>query len=180
MSRVGKNPIKIPQGVTVQMEGTVVTVNGPRGSLSREIPQEIDVQVNGGSLMVLRRDESRRSRAMHGLMRALVGNMVTGVSEGFRKVLEIHGIGYRADASGNILTLTLGYSHPVQYVLPEGITAKVEKQTVIGLEGIDRELLGETAAKIRALRPVEPYKGKGIRYANETVRRKAGKAGAKK
>ncbi|MBZ4658676.1 MAG: ribosomal protein [Desulfacinum sp.] len=179
MSRVGKNPVPIPKGVDVKLDGATITVKGPKGTLSRQLPKEIDVAVEEGRIVVRRKDDARQSRALHGLVRALVSNMVVGVSQGFTRVLEIHGVGYRADVNNNVLNLTLGYSHPINYTLPQGIQATVEKQNVIRLEGIDRELLGQTAANIRGLRPVEPYKGKGIRYADEQVRRKAGKTGKK-
>ncbi len=179
MSRVGKNPVPIPKGVDVKLDGATITVKGPKGTLSRQLPKEIDVAVEEDRIVVRRKDDARQSRALHGLVRALVSNMVVGVSQGFTRVLEIHGVGYRADVNNNVLNLTLGYSHPINYTLPQGIQATVEKQNVIRLEGIDRELLGQTAANIRGLRPVEPYKGKGIRYADEQVRRKAGKTGKK-
>jgi len=180
MSRVGKLPINIPQGVDVSLQELTLTVKGPKGSLNLSVSPKVDVDVNGGVIQVGRRDDSNESRALHGLTRALVNNMVQGVSQGFTRVLEIQGTGYRADVQNNVLNLSLGYSNPVQFVLPDGIKAAVERQTVIRLEGIDKELLGETAARIRALRPVEPYKGKGIRYAGERIHRKAGKTGAKK
>ncbi len=180
MSRVGKLPITIPPGVTVTLEDPVLTVKGPLGSLTRNVPAHVDLKIEPNSIRVLRKDESHESRAHHGLVRALVFNMVHGVSQGFVRALEIQGTGYRADVQSNVLSLSLGYSHPIQFPLPEGIKASVEKQTVIRLEGIDRELLGQTAARIRALRPVEPYKGKGVRYAGERVVRKVGKAGSKK
>ncbi|SMC26127.1 LSU ribosomal protein L6P [Desulfacinum hydrothermale DSM 13146] len=179
MSRVGKNPVPVPQGVDVKVDGAKITVKGPKGVLTRELPSQIQVTVEGDQIVCRRADESRQARSLHGLVRALVSNMVVGVSQGFTKVLEIHGVGYRAEVNKNVLNLTLGYSHPINYELPEGIQATVDKQNVIRLEGTDREVLGQTAANIRALRPVEPYKGKGVRYADEQVRRKAGKAGKK-
>lgn len=180
MSRVGKLPINIPSGVTVSLEHPTLTVKGPLGALTRPVPSHVDLQIDPSSIKVLRKDESIQSRSQHGLARALIFNMVHGVSQGFVQALEIQGTGYRADVQGNVLSLSLGYSHPIQFPLPEGIKASVEKQTVIRLEGIDRELLGQTAARIRALRPVEPYKGKGVRYSGEHVVRKVGKAGSKK
>lgn len=180
MSRVGKLPINIPSGVTVSLEHPTLTVKGPLGALTRSVPSHVDLQIDPSSIKVLRKDESIASRSQHGLARALIFNMVHGVSQGFVRALEIQGTGYRADVQGNVLSLSLGYSHPIQFPLPEGIKASVEKQTVIRLEGIDRELLGQTAARIRALRPVEPYKGKGVRYSGEHVVRKVGKAGSKK
>jgi large subunit ribosomal protein L6 len=180
MSRVGKLPITIPQGVTVSLKEHVLTVKGPKGTLARQLPLTLDVDLAEPHLSIKRRDDSNESRALHGLARALVNNMVLGVSQGFVKAMEIHGTGYRAEAQSSILNLSLGYSHPIQFPLPEGITATVERQTAIRLEGIDKELLGQTAARIRALRPAEPYKGKGIRYTGEYIHRKAGKTGSKK
>ncbi|OIP88223.1 MAG: 50S ribosomal protein L6 [Syntrophobacteraceae bacterium CG2_30_61_12] len=180
MSRVGKNPVPVPKGVNVTFDGALLTVNGPKGSLSRQLPAAIEVELSGEAIVLKRHDDNRQSRSLHGLTRALVSNMVVGVSTGFVRLLEIHGIGYRADAKNKILNLNVGHSHPVMFTLPEGISASVDKQNVIRLEGIDRELLGQTAAKIRAVRSCEPYKGKGIRYGGENIRRKAGKTGAKK
>ncbi len=180
MSRIGKNPIPIPKGVEVSLQGDAVTVKGPKGLLERRVPAEISVTVENGQIIVRRKDDERRSRSLHGLMRVLLHNMVTGVSQGFTKVLEIQGVGYRCDVANNVLNFTLGHSHPLSFILPEGVKASVDKQTVIRLEAVDKELLGQTAANIKALRPVEPYKGKGIRYANQWVRRKAGKTGSKK
>ncbi|MEJ5348401.1 MAG: 50S ribosomal protein L6 [Desulfosoma sp.] len=180
MSRIGKNPIAIPKGVEVTLQGDAVIVKGPKGQLERRVPSEVSVTVEDGQILVRRKDDERRSRSMHGLMRVLLHNMVTGVSQGFTKVLEIQGVGYRCDLTNNVLNFSLGHSHPVSFPLPQGVSASVEKQTVIRLEAVDKELLGQTAANIKALRPVEPYKGKGIRYAAQWVRRKAGKTGGKK
>ncbi|MCC6765001.1 MAG: 50S ribosomal protein L6 [Deltaproteobacteria bacterium] len=176
MSRVGKQSIAVPGGVTVSVEPGVVRVKGPKGTLSAAVSPLVEVKVEGSTVNVGRREDSRDARSVHGLTRKLVGNMVTGVSEGFRRVLEINGVGYRAEAKGNALQLALGYSHPILFQLPQGVQAKVDKQTVVTLEGADRQVLGETAAAIRKLRPPEPYKGKGIKYAEEKIRRKAGKA----
>ncbi len=180
MSRVGKVPISIPQGVQISLEQLILTISGPKGTLARPVPEQLDLEVDKQSIHIKRRDDSRESRSLHGLMRALVFNMVQGVSQGFTKSLEIQGTGYRADVQNNILNLSLGYSHPINFNLPEGIKATVERQNLIRLEAIDKELLGQTAARIRALRAVEPYKGKGIRYSGEKVHRKVGKAGSKK
>ena len=180
MSRVGKLPIILPQGVSVSLNDQVLTIKGPKGALSRPLTPNVDLQVDQQVIQVKRKDDTLKSRSLHGLTRALVFNMVHGVSQGFTRVLEIQGTGYRADVQGNILNLSLGYAHPVRFPLPDGITAAVERQTVIRLEGIDKELIGQTAAQIRSLRAVEPYKGKGIRYSDERVHRKAGKAGSKK
>lgn len=180
MSRVGKLPIPLPKGVEVKFSDSVLTVKGPRGTLQRSVPAGIDVEISKEAVAFKRRDDSKESRSTHGLVRALAHNMVKGVSEGFTKGLEIQGTGYRAEVQGNNLNLSLGYSHPVQFALPDGIKASVDRTNVVRLEGIDIEALGETAARIRALRPVEPYKGKGIRYSGERIHRKVGKTGSKK
>jgi len=178
MSRIGKLPITVPAGVKVHVADGRVRVEGPKGKLERRIDPEVTVAVEGAAVHVKRRDDSRRARSVHGLTRILVDNMVQGVGKGFTRVLEINGVGYRAEARGNILFMTLGYSHPIAYQLPAGVTAKVERQVVVTLEGADRELLGQVAAAIRELRPPEPYKAKGVKYAEEHIRRKAGKAAA--
>jgi large subunit ribosomal protein L6 len=178
MSRVGKLPITVPTGIKVHVADGRVRVEGPKGKLERRIDPEVTVAVEGAAVVVKRRDDSRRARSVHGLMRELVNNMVQGVGKGFTRVLEINGVGYRAEARGNLLFLTLGYSHPIAYQLPAGVTAKVERQVVVTLEGADRELVGQVAAAIRELRPPEPYKAKGVKYAEEHIRRKAGKAAA--
>jgi len=178
MSRIGKVPLVLPQGVTLKVTDGHVRVEGPKGKLTRPIDPEVAIEVEGNTVHVKRREESRRGRSVHGLMRKLVGNMVQGVGKGFTRVLEINGVGYRAEARGKILFLTLGYSHPIAFQLPEGVTAKVERQVIVTLEGADRELLGQAAAAIRGLREPEPYKGKGVKYAEETIRRKAGKSAA--
>ena len=180
MSRIGKKPIPIPQGVKVQLDGLTVRAEGPKGKLSQEVPAGLTPRVADGTLVIERHGEDRRARALHGLARALVSNMVTGVKDGFERKLEIVGIGYRAQMQGKSIQLALGYSHPVLFPLPDGVTAEIDKQTAITLRGPDKAVLGQTAAKLRALREPDPYKGKGIRYAGETVRRKVGKkAGAK-
>ncbi len=176
MSRIGKLPINVPSGVTVAVEPGAVRVSGPRGKLAVTVNPLAEVKVEGNTVSVVRRDDSRTARGVHGLTRVLISNMVTGVSAGFRRVLEINGVGYRAEVKGRAIQLALGYSHPIMFPLPDGIDAKVDKQTGITLEGADRQVLGETAAAIRKLRPPEPYKGKGIKYAEEKIRRKAGKA----
>jgi large subunit ribosomal protein L6 len=180
MSRVGKLPIALPKGVAVTLTDLVLTVKGPKGTLQRSLPASLDVEIAKETLAFKRRDDSKEARSTHGLIRALVSNMVRGVSDGFNRGLEIQGTGYRAEVQGNNLNLSLGYSHPIQFPLPEGIKATVDRSNVIRLEGIDIEVLGQTAARIRALRPVEPYKGKGIRYSGVHVRRKVGKTGSKK
>ncbi|MGH7822680.1 MAG: 50S ribosomal protein L6 [Candidatus Binatia bacterium] len=176
MSRVGKLPIPIPQGVKVALDGLAVAIEGPKGKLDFAVDPSMKVEVADGKIVVARKDDTRRARGIHGLTRKILANMVQGVTQGFTRVLEINGVGYRAEAKGGLLQLALGYSHPIVFQLPPGVTAKVEKQTVVTLEGADRQILGETAAMIRGLRPPEPYKGKGVKYAEETIRRKAGKA----
>jgi large subunit ribosomal protein L6 len=178
MSRIGRLPIQIPDGVKLQVADATVRVEGPKATLSRRLEPEVSIRLDGKTAVVERRDDSRRARGMHGLTRRLVANMVQGAASGFTRVLEITGVGYRAEARGQLLYLTLGYSHPIAYQLPDGVTAKVDRQVVITLEGADLEVLGQTAAAIRRLRPPEPYKGKGVRYGTETIRRKAGKAAA--
>lgn len=179
MSRIGKRPISIPAKVQVAIDGSHISVKGPKGELSRVLPEAVSVEQEGETLLVQRRDDSRPSRQLHGLSRTLVANMVEGVSQGFQRRLEIQGVGYRAQVQGRNLTLNVGYSHPVQIVPPEGIQFAVENNTNVIVTGFDKELVGNMAAKIRYVRPPEPYKGKGIRYAGEVVRRKAGKAGKK-
>ena len=178
MSRIGKAPITVPGGVDVAVSGRKVTVKGPKGELSREVSELVSVRQDGDTLLVERVDDSRSARAMHGLTRSLVANMVTGVTEGFRKELDIVGVGYRAQAkSSNALELALGFSHPVNVTAPDGIEFVVPQPTRIEVHGIDKQLVGQVAADIRAWRKPEPYKGKGVRYVDEHVRRKAGKAG---
>lgn len=179
MSRIGKAPIAVPSGVEVTIAGRTVTVKGPKGTLTREVPGEITVRKEESTLLVERPNDERLNRAMHGLSRTLVNNMVVGVTEGFAKELDIVGVGYRAEAQGQNLRLALGFSHPVIVPAPDGITFEVPAQTKIIVKGIDKELVGQVAADIRAIRKPEPYKGKGVRYANERVLRKAGKAGKK-
>ncbi|NJN85546.1 MAG: 50S ribosomal protein L6 [Leptolyngbyaceae cyanobacterium SL_7_1] len=179
MSRIGKRPISLPAKVTVAIDGQQVTVKGPKGELSRVIPSEVEIIQEGDTLIVARRNESRAARQRHGLSRTLVANMVEGVSQGFQRRLEIQGIGYRAQVQGRSLNLTVGYSHPVQITPPDGIQVAVENNTNVVVSGIDKEIVGNIAAQIRAVRPPEPYKGKGIRFSGEVVRRKAGKAGKK-
>jgi large subunit ribosomal protein L6 len=179
MSRVGKKPVDLPSGVQVTIEDSKIEVKGPKGTLSRELHPLVKVEQQDGKVVVTPIDESLKARGLWGLFRSLIANMVQGVNGGFTKVLEINGVGYRAEAAGSTLKLTLGFSHPVEFALPEGISGSVDKNTVITLSGIDKELLGQTAATIRAFRPPEPYKGKGIKYAEETIRRKVGKAGVK-
>jgi large subunit ribosomal protein L6 len=182
MSRIGKQPVAIPDGVQVQIANGNVRVKGPKGQLEWELPQTIQGRVEGSEVIVERPDDTRQSKALHGLSRALIANMVQGVSQGFEKALEIHGTGYRANVEGNIFQLELGYSKPIRFPLPEGISAEVDRPMassdrpiVAQIRGIDKQLVGEVAAEIRSLRPPEPYRGKGVRYQGEYVRRKVGK-----
>ncbi len=177
MSRIGKKPITIPAGVEIKKDGNVFTAKGPKGELTRELSSEIKVNINGTEITFERPNDLPSIRALHGTTRANVNNMVTGVSEGFAIRLELVGVGYRVQANGKGLTLALGYSHPVEIEPVEGITFKVEGNNKITVEGIDKQLVGQIAANIRAKRPPEPYKGKGIKYAHETIRRKEGKKG---
>lgn len=179
MSRIGKRPIPVPAKVSVTIDGQDVQVKGPKGELSRTLPSGVVVVQEGDTVLVNRRDNSRLARERHGLCRTLVANMVEGVSNGYQKRLEIQGIGYRAQVQGRNLNLSLGYSHPVVFEPPAGIEFVVENNTNVVISGIDKELVGNIAASIRASRPPEPYKGKGVRYAGEQVRRKAGKSGKK-
>ncbi|MCB2187770.1 MAG: 50S ribosomal protein L6 [Deltaproteobacteria bacterium] len=179
MSRVGKKPIEVPSSVEVKIDGQKIEVKGAMGTLSREFHPLVAIEREEGQLAVKPVDETQKARALWGLSRTLLFNMVTGVSQGFKRVLEINGVGYRAEVTGNVLKLSLGFSHPVNFELPQGVTASVEKNTILTLNSIDKELLGQTAATIRAYRPPEPYKGKGVKYAEEVIRRKVGKAGAK-
>ena len=177
MSRIGEQPITLPAGVTPAIDGSTVTVTGPKGELSQEIPAGIDVSLGDGLVSVTRRDDERETRSFHGLVRSPVNNVVVGVSTGLRKDLEIVGTGYRATAKGKGIELQLGFSHSITVDAPEGITFTLPRNTYIEIAGIDKQLVGQVAANIRALRSPEPYKGKGVRYANEHVKRKAGKAG---
>ncbi len=179
MSRIGRRPITIPNKVTVEVNGQQIAVKGPKGSLERLLPTKVLVEREGETLLLVRQDESRAARERHGLCRTLVANMVDGVSQGFEKRLEIQGVGYRAQAQGSKLTLNVGYSKPVEIIMPQGIQVAVENNTQVLVSGIDKEIVGNIAAQIRAVRPPEVYKGKGIRYQGEYVRRKAGKAGKK-
>jgi large subunit ribosomal protein L6 len=177
MSRIGKAPIEIPSGVDVTVHGQDVSVKGPKGTLERSFHEKVRISVDDGVATVERFDDQRDSRALHGLSRALLANMVTGVKDGFRKELSIVGVGYRANLQGSALELQVGYSHPVKIDAPAGISFEVPNPTHVIVSGIDKELVGQVAANIRKVRPPEPYKGKGIRYVDEYVRRKAGKAG---
>lgn len=177
MSRIGNSPISLPSGVEVKVNGDTVVVKGPKGSLTQAVNSAITVVVDDGTVTVSRRDDERQNRALHGLTRALINNMVIGVSEGYTKELTAVGVGYRASLKGDTLELLVGFSHPVNIKTPEGITLEVPEPTKIIVSGIDKQKVGQVAANIRAVRPPEPYKGKGIRYVDEHVRRKAGKAG---
>jgi large subunit ribosomal protein L6 len=177
MSRIGKLPIPVPSGVEVTLSGQSVTVTGPKGTLNHTLPEPITLVQEDGTLLVQRPNDERESRALHGLTRSLVANMVTGVTAGFEKTLEIRGVGYRVQARGSNLEFALGFSHPVPVLAPAGITFEVQTPTRFIVRGIDKQAVGETAAKIRKLRRPDPYKGKGVRYLGENVRRKVGKAG---
>jgi len=179
MSRIGKLPIPMPKGVDVKLQGQHLTVKGPKGELELDVVEEMSVKVGGDEIVVERPSDTAKHKALHGLTRSLIANMVEGCSEGFRKTLEIQGVGYRADMKGKTLNLQLGFSHPIDFEPPEGISIQTPDQTTIVIEGADKQAVGQTAAVIRGYRPPEPYKGKGIRYQGEHVRRKAGKtAGA--
>ena len=180
MSRIGRMPIAIPAGVTVEIaENNHVTVKGPKGTLERTLPSEMDIKVEGSEVVVTRPNDLKKMKSLHGLTRTLIHNMIVGVTEGYEKTLEINGVGYRAAKSGKKLTLTLGYSHPVEMEDPAGIESIVEGTNKIIVKGIDKEKVGQFAAEIRTKRPPEPYKGKGIKYADEHIRRKVGKTGKK-
>ena len=176
MSRIGKLPIAIPSGVKVAIDARAVHLEGPKGKMQTALPVGVDVKVEDNVVTVERQTEDRKIRALHGLTRKLIANMVQGVSHGFTRVLDINGVGYRAEVKGQEIHMTLGYSHPVVFQLPPGVSATVERQIIITLTSADRQVLGEAAAKIRSLRPPEPYKGKGIKYREEVIKRKAGKA----
>ena len=180
MSRIGRLPITVPAGVTVEIsENNKVTVKGPKGTLERELPAEMEIKLDCDTIVVTRPSDLKRMKSLHGLTRTLINNMVVGVTNGYEKVLEVNGVGYRAAKSGNKLTLSLGYSHPVEMIDPEGVETVVEGQNKIVVKGIDKEKVGQYAAEIRDKRRPEPYKGKGIKYADEVIRRKVGKTGKK-
>jgi large subunit ribosomal protein L6 len=176
MSRIGKKPIIIPNGVQISRDNMEIKAEGPKGSLSMNVPGELDINVENGSILVSRRSEDRRSRSLHGLTRTLISNMVTGVSTGFQRTLEISGVGYRAEVAGDLLKLYLGFSKPMEYKIPDGISVQVDKQVTVMLSGIDKQFVGSVASQIRALRKPEPYKGKGIKYQGERIKRKVGKS----
>ena len=179
MSRIGRKPVAVPKGVTLQVEGNSVAVKGPRGELRRELHPDMEIALQDGQFTVARPSEEKRHKALHGLTRTLVQNMVDGVSKGFSKSLEIQGVGYKAEAKPYGVNLIVGFSHPVKYEAPKGIKISVDNNVLVKIEGADKELVGQVAAELRQVRPPEPYKGKGIRYVGEHVRRKAGKTGAK-
>jgi len=179
MSRVGKKPISIPDKTKVSYADRVVTVQGKNGTLTQEIHPAVDINIEKDVINVILNDQSRTTMALQGMTRSLLNNMVTGVSQGFERVLEINGIGYRAELKGKSIVFNLGYSHPIDFPLPDGVSAAVDKNNVVKLSSIDKQLLGQTAARIRQLRPPEPYKGKGVKYAEENIQRKAGKTGTK-
>lgn len=176
MSRIGKRPIAIPNGVKINLQQEIITVEGPKGALSMGIPKGVELLIDSGTAQVKRVSDAREDRSAHGLMRTLLSNMVTGVSAGFDKGLEISGVGYRAEITGDVLKMVLGYSNPVEYKIPKGITIKVDKLVNINVSGIDKQLVGKVAAEIRSMKKPEPYKGKGIKYVGERIRRKVGKS----
>jgi large subunit ribosomal protein L6 len=177
MSRIGRKILPLPKGVTLSQKPGAVSVKGPKGELSKPLPEGVSIKTEGDKIQVLRADDSRQNRAKHGLMRAHLANMVKGVTDGWNRELEINGVGYRAEVAGDTINMALGFSHPVAFKLPKGVTAKVDKNRVT-LSSADRDLVGQTAAKVRELRPPEPYKGKGVKYVEEIIKRKVGKAGA--
>ncbi|MGD0886514.1 MAG: 50S ribosomal protein L6 [Thermodesulfovibrionales bacterium] len=180
MSRIGKKPIDVPKGVDITVDGNTVQVKGPKGQLSWRHPERVSVLLREGKVLVQRSGDLKQDKSLHGLTRSLVSNMVTGVSQGYERVMEISGVGYRAQVQGSKITFTLGYSHPIEYQLPEGVSAAVDqRQTTLTLKGIDKQQIGQIAANIRALRPPDIYKGKGVRYAGERIKLKVGKAGKK-
>lgn len=176
MSRIGKKPIEIPAGIQISRDQSEIKVKGPKGELSAKMPDGVELVVGDAAVIVSRRSDDRRDRSAHGLARTLVSNMVTGVSKGFEKGLEISGVGYRAELNDNVLKLALGYSSPAEYVIPKGISVKIDRQVNLVVSGIDKQLVGMVAAEIRGLKKPEPYKGKGIKYVNERIRRKVGKS----
>jgi large subunit ribosomal protein L6 len=177
MSRIGRKVLPLPKGVTLSQKPGTISVKGPKGELSKPLPAGISIKTETDKVQVLRADDSRENRAKHGLMRAHLANMVKGVTEGWNRELEINGVGYRAEVAGDTINMALGFSHPIAFKLPKGVTAKVDKNRVT-LSSADRDLVGQTAAKVRELRPPEPYKGKGVKYVEEVIKRKVGKAGA--
>ena len=179
MSRIGKKPVTVPQGVTLDLKGSEVAVKGPKGELRRQLHPEMQLALANGVFTVSRPSEEQKHKALHGLTRTLVQNMIDGVSKGFTKTLEIQGVGYKAEAKPYGVNLVVGFSHPVKYEAPKGIKISVENNTTVKIEGADKEKVGQVAAELRAVRPPEPYKGKGVRYQGEQIRRKAGKTGAK-
>jgi large subunit ribosomal protein L6 len=179
MSRIGKRPLPVPQGVTIKLEGSKVSVKGPKGELSRVVHEEMKVRMDGNQMLVERPSDESKHKALHGLTRALLKNMIEGVTTGYAKTLEIQGVGYKAEVRPPGIRLTVGFSHPVDFKAPAGIKLTVDNNVLVKVEGPDKELVGQVASEIRKVRPPEPYKGKGIRYQGEQVRRKAGKTGAK-
>jgi len=179
MSRIGKLPVAVPAGVKIELSDGRISVQGPKGTLSRPLPPHVEAAQEGGEIIVRRQNDERAARAMHGLARSLIQNMVTGVSAGFSKTLDIIGVGYRVESKKTYLVFTLGYSHPIYYEVPAGIDAKIETPTRLTLSGIDKEIVGKAAAEIRGFRPPEPYKGKGVKYSDEVIVRKEGKSGGR-
>lgn len=179
MSKIGKQPIIVPSGVSIEIGGNKIVVKGSKGELTKTLPRNIEVKIEEGKVIVSRKSETKSAMSLHGTYRSLINNMVKGVAEGFSKQLELVGTGFRAEVTGSTITLTVGYSHPVKIEAPQGVTFKIEK-SILTVDGIDKEIVGQVAANIRAVRPPEPYKGKGIKYVDEIIRRKPGKAAAAK
>ncbi len=179
MSRIGKLPVEIPQGVSIDINGDLVKVKGPKGELEQQIQPQVSIEIEGSQLTVNRKDDSKKARSFHGLYRQLLQNMVTGVTTGFQRSLLINGVGYRAEVNGNVLLLNLGFSMPIEFTIEDGLTVAVEGQNKITVSGISKERVGQAAAEIRSIRPPEPYKGKGVKYEDENIRRKIGKSGVK-
>ncbi|TVR69637.1 MAG: 50S ribosomal protein L6 [Spirochaetaceae bacterium] len=179
MSRIGRLPITVPKGVTVSLEGATVKVKGPKGELEQDVRPEVIVEIDGDTVLINRKSESKKAKGFHGLYRQLVQNMVTGVSQGFSRTLLINGVGYRSEVGNKSVTLSIGYSNPIEFMIPQGITITSEGANKLVVQGIDKQLVGKTASEIRKVRPPEPYKGKGIKYEDEYVRRKVGKSGIK-
>jgi len=179
MSRIGKKPIQIPKDITISYADKEIMVKGKNGSMKNTVHENVDLKIDDQTISVIPKDQSRKNRAFQGMTRSIVNNMIIGVSKGFERTLEINGIGYRAEVNGNVLKLTLGYSHPIDFKLPDGVTATVQKQNIVKISGMDKQVVGQLCAEIRSLRPPEPYKGKGVKYSEEYIQRKAGKTGTK-
>jgi large subunit ribosomal protein L6 len=181
MSRIGKKPIQIPKDITIAYTETdkVITVKGKNGTMKNTVHESVELKIDDKNIVVISKDQTRKNRAFQGMTRSIINNMIIGVTKGFERTLEINGIGYRAEVNGNVVKLMLGYSHPIEFVLPDGTTATVQKQNIVKISGRDKQVIGQLSAEIRSLRPPEPYKGKGVKYSDEYIQRKAGKTGTK-